>query len=451
MIKVGIPKGMRDFSPQVMAKRNFIFDTIKKHFRLFGFQQIETPAMESRETLSGKYGDEGDRLIFNVLNSGDYLKKVGEVSGSFALTPKIAEKALRYDLTVPLARYVVQHRNELVFPFKRFQIQSVWRADRPQKGRYREFFQCDADSIGSDSLLYEIEFIQLFDRVLSDLGLTDFTVKVNHRKILNGMAELIDKSDLIVPITMTIDKIDKIGLEQVKQELIQIGLSERELEEIQFLFEVNKDNKLIISKLSEKLKPSKVGMEGVGELKELVSLLDAVSLKQAKIELDLSLARGLDYYTGAIFEVVSNQLSMGSICGGGRYADLTGIFGLQNMPGVGISFGADRIYDLMEELNLFPERLQESSRLLILNFGKKEEAKALELLSIIRDEGIAAEIYPESTKLKKQLKYADQKEIPYVLFLGAEELETGLYTLKNMGQGSQEKLSMDELLKKFSP
>ena len=448
-VKIGTPKGMRDFSPEVMAKRNFIFDTIKKHFQLFGFQQIETPTMENRETLTGKYGEEGDRLIFNVLNSGDYLKNTTDFKDLNHLTSEISEKALRYDLTVPFARYVVQHQNEITFPFKRYQIQPVWRADRPQKGRYREFYQCDADSIGSNSLLQEVEFIQLFDQVLTSLGLTDFSIKINNRKILSGIAEFIDQPDKIIPITVAIDKLEKIGIDKVKQELLAKGLTEQSVQKLQFLFEMKGNNNILLSKLKEKLQTSKIALKGVNELEEVLALLEKVPLNSAKLEIDLTLARGIDYYTGAIFEVVSNQVKMGSICGGGRYADLTGIFGLPDLPGIGISFGADRIYDLMEELKLFPTNLQQSSRLLILNFGKEEEVHGLKALNKIRKQGISAELYPEAAKLKKQLKYADQNKISFVLFMGAEELRNGIFTLKNMLEGDQEKMSLDEVLQKL--
>lgn len=450
-VKVGIPKGMRDFSPEVMAKRNFIFDTIKKHFQLFGFQQIETPAMENRETLTGKYGEEGDRLIFSVLNSGDYLSNtsINETKESSSLTPLISDKALRYDLTVPFARYVVQHQNEITFPFKRYQIQPVWRADRPQKGRYREFYQCDADSIGSESLLHEVEFIQLFDLVLGELGLRDFTIKINNRKILTGIAELIEQPDKIIPITVAIDKLDKIGVEKVKEELLAKGLDQQAINKLQFLFELKGDNNLVLSKLREKLQVSKIALQGIEELEKILQLIEKVPLSTAKLSIDLTLARGLDYYTGAIFEVVSNQVKMGSICGGGRYADLTGIFGLANLSGVGISFGADRIYDVMEELSLFSKTLAETTELLFVNFGESEEIFALPLIKEARANGIRTELYPEADKLKKQFKYADQKQIPFVVIIGEEEMKTGLLSFKNMKEGTQEKLSMNQIIEKI--
>lgn len=454
MNKIGIPKGMRDFSPEVMAKRNYILDTIKRTFKLYGFEQIETPAMENRETLTGKYGEEGDRLIFNVLNSGDYLKKTDQeaLNGQKLeqITPVIAEKALRYDLTVPFARYVVQHQNEISFPFKRFQIQPVWRADRPQKGRYREFYQCDADIIGSDSLLNEVELIKIFDEVLSELGLQDFSIKMNNRKVLSGIAELIGRSDKIVDITVAIDKLEKIGRDKVNEELQQKGLTEKEIDQIQPLFDLKGDNKEKISQLKEYLADSEIGLAGIEELEKILKVISQWSLKRAKVEVDVTLARGLDYYTGAIFEVVSNEVKMGSICGGGRYADLTGIFGLSNMSGVGISFGADRIYDVMEELELFPNKLSQSTQLFFVNFGEKEESYVLPLLQKARENGIRAEIYPEWAKMKKQMKYADQKNIPYVLVVGEEEMKSGRLSLKNMKTGEQEKIDFNELIERIA-
>lgn len=445
--KASIPKGMRDFSPETMVKRNYIFDTIKKYFRLYGFEQIETPSMENRDTLTGKYGEEGDRLIFNVLNSGDYLKDVDDKDRS-TLTAAIAGKALRYDLTVPFARYVVQHQNEITFPFKRFQIQPVWRADRPQKGRYREFYQCDADTIGTDSLLTEVEFIQLFDDVLTELGFNDFSIKLNNRKILSGIAELIGRADKIVDITVAIDKLEKIGVEKVKQEMLQKGLREEEIEKLNFLFQLTGDNNQLLSTLKEKL-TSDIGQEGIAELERVLELLSSVALKKAKVEVDLTLARGLNYYTGAIFEVVSNEAKMGSICGGGRYADLTGIFGLKDVSGIGISFGADRIYDLMEELSLFPDLAEKGSQVLLVNFGGESEKKALSIVQQLRHDGISAEIYPDSAKMKKQFKYADQKEIPNVLLIGEEEMKTEKLTLKEMSSGEQESMSYAELINRI--
>lgn len=450
-MKIGTPKGMRDFSPTEMAKRNYIFNTIEKHFKRYGFEQIETPTMENRDTLTGKYGEEGDRLIFNVLNSGDYLSKVDSLSDadSSKLTPQIADKAMRYDLTVPFARYVVQHQNEISFPFRRYQIQPVWRADRPQKGRYREFYQCDADIIGSDSLLNEIDLIQLFDGVLSELGMKDFTIKINHRKLLNGLAEMIGRADKLIDITVAIDKLDKIGEEKVKAELSDRGLTNEEIIKLQPLFELKGDNILVLSKLKELLKDTILGKEGIAEMEELLGYLDAVKIETAKIQLDLSLARGLNYYTGCIFEVSSNEVEMGSICGGGRYADLTGIFGLKGMSGVGISFGADRIYDVMEQLQLFPDGITVQTQVLLSNFGKEEGMHALEVLQQLRDAGIAAEIYPDAVKLGKQFKYADQKQIPFVLLLGAEEMKSGVFKLKNLASGEQEEMRIGEVIEKL--
>src|SRR5690554_2817766 len=454
MGKVGIPKGMRDFSPEVMAKRNYIFDTIKRTFQLYGFEQIETPAMENRETLTGKYGEEGDRLIFSVLNSGDYLKKVEDDSlknrNLENITPLVSEKALRYDLTVPFARYVVQHQNEITFPFKRFQIQPVWRADRPQKGRYREFYQCDADIIGSNSLLNEVELIKIFDEVLTNLGMQDFSIKMNNRKVLSGIAEVIGRPEKIVDITVAIDKLEKIGRDKVNEELLQKGLTDKEIEQIQPLFELKGDNKEVLQRLKSYLQNSEVGLQGIVEIEKILEVIGFWSLNKAKVEVDVTLARGLDYYTGAIFEVVSNEVKMGSICGGGRYADLTGIFGLPNMSGVGISFGADRIYDLMEELKLFPSKLSQGTQLFFVNFGHKEEAYVLPLLQKAREKGIRAEIYPEAAKMKKQMKYADQKNIPYVVVVGEEEMKSGRLSFKNMQSGEQEKVNFNELIERIS-
>lgn len=453
-MKVGIPKGFRDFSPEVMAKRNYIFDTIRKSFKRYAYEQIETPTMENRSTLTGKYGEEGDRLIFSVLNSGDYLKKADqqliEEGNSAKLINSISDKALRYDLTVPFARYVVQHQNDIVFPFKRFQIQPVWRADRPQRGRYREFYQCDADVIGSDSLINEVELIQIFDEVLSNLGLNDFSIKINNRKILSGIAEVIGRPEKIVDITVAIDKLEKIGIEKVKEELSQKGLIDSEIDLIQPLFELNGCKELVLNNLKEYLSASEVGLKGIEELEYIFNLLDVITLQKAKVEVDVTLARGLDYYTGAIFEVVTNEVKMGSICGGGRYADLTGIFGLPNMSGVGISFGADRIYDVMEELSLFPERVKEGTQVLFINFGAKEEAYVLPILQKLRANDIKAEIYPDAAKMKKQMKFANQKQVPFVVLVGEQEMESGELTLKNMETGVQNKVTAEQLIEKFS-
>ena len=451
-MKVSTPKGMRDFSPSEMAKRNFIFNTIEKHFKRFGFEQIETPTMENRETLTGKYGEEGDRLIFNVLKSGDYLNKVqGDINAlrSEGLTSAISDKALRYDLTVPFARFVVQHQNDIAFPFKRYQIQPVWRADRPQKGRYREFYQCDADIIGSDSLINEVELIKLFDLVLSDLGMKDFTIKFNHRKLLNGLAELIGRPEKLIDITIAIDKLDKIGKDKVEEELRTRGLSDAELDKLQPLFGLEGSNREVLDSIRSILNGIEVGQEGIAEVEEVLELIDAIGLKKAKLQLDLSLARGLNYYTGCIFEVVTNEVEMGSICGGGRYDDLTGIFGLKGMSGVGISFGADRIYDVMEQLSLFPQDIEVQSQLMIANFGKEEAKYGLGILQKLREAGIASEIYPDAAKLGKQFKYADQKKIPYVLVIGTEEMKSGKFQLKHMQSGEQSSLGIEEVIEKL--
>jgi len=463
-MKVSIPKGMRDFSPEVMAKRNYIFDTIRKSFQLYGFEQIETPTMENRETLTGKYGDEGDSLIFNVLQRGDKLSKA--LTGDELKAAKksdfenvtffnknvsnLADMALRYDLTVPFARYVVQHQNEIAFPFKRYQIQPVWRADRPQKGRYREFYQCDADIIGSDSLLNEVELVKLFDEVLTNLGIKDFTIKLNNRKILSGIAEVIGRPEMIIPITVAIDKLEKIGLEKVNEELAQRGLSEMELEKIQPLFKIEGSNDEKLNQLGSFLADSEIGLKGIEETKFILDTVNSLGLRKATLDVDVTLARGLDYYTGAIFEVVSNEVKMGSICGGGRYADLTGIFGLPNMSGVGISFGADRIYDVMEELNLFPESASASTQVLFTNFGDQEAAYCLTVLYQLRAAGVRTELYPDAAKMKKQMKYANDKQIPFVVMVGQDEMNSGQLTLKNMESGEQSKIIISELVSYFN-
>lgn len=460
-MKVSIPKGMRDFSPQVMAKRNYIFDTIRKSFQLYGFEQIETPTMENRETLTGKYGDEGDSLIFNVLQRGDKLSKAlvnpelkaanksdfDEVAFFNKNVSNLADMALRYDLTVPFARYVVQHQNDIAFPFKRYQIQPVWRADRPQKGRYREFYQCDADIIGSDSLLNEVELVKLFDEVLSNLGMKSFSIKLNNRKILSGIAEVIGRPEMIIPITVAIDKLEKIGLEKVNEELSQRGLSKDELEKIQPLFKIQGSNDEKLNQLSSFLKDSEIGLKGIEETKFILDTVNSLGLNKAMLEIDVTLARGLDYYTGAIFEVVSNEAKMGSICGGGRYADLTGIFGLKNMSGVGISFGADRIYDVMEELRLFPESATATTQVLFINFGEKEAGYCLNALQQLRAESIRAELYPDAAKMKKQMKYANDKKIPFVVMVGEDEMNSGQLSLKNMESGEQTNVDISKLIR----
>ena len=453
-IKPSVPKGTRDFSPAEMAKRNFIFDTIKCVFRKYGYQQIETPSMENLSTLTGKYGDEGDKLIFKILNSGDFWaeaesRKQKAESFSFdskSLTPVISEKALRYDLTVPFARYVVMHQNEITFPFKRFQVQPVWRADRPQKGRYREFFQCDADVVGSDSLLNEAEFVLIYDEALSKLGLKDFTIKINNRKILSGIAEIIDKADNIIDLTVAIDKLDKIGFDGVIKELLERGFTQSDIEKIKPVILLQGTNQEKLAGLRSALSTSVTGLKGCEEIETVLSYLDICKPQIATCELDITLARGLNYYTGAIFEVKTNQAAMGSIGGGGRYDDLTGMFGLSNLTGVGISFGADRIYDVMEELKLFPETTNQSTQILICCFDKDGEKYALPLLQQIRAKNINTELYPAGAKIKKQLEYANNKQIPYTIVIGSDEMQRGLLTFKNMTTGEQEKLTVEQIL-----
>lgn len=453
-IKPSLAKGTRDFSPQEMVKRNYIFDTIKKVFKKYGYAEIQTPAMENLSTLTGKYGDEGDKLIFKILNSGDYLSKANadhlEAKNSNALISSISEKALRYDLTVPFARYVVMHQNDIALPFKRFQVQPVWRADRPQKGRYREFYQCDVDVVGSESLLNEAEFVLIYQEALSNLGMTDFTIKLNNRKILSGIAEIIGKPELIVDMTVAIDKLDKIGFDGVTKELLERGFTESDIDALKpvILLEGTNDGKL--KSLKEVLSGSAVGLKGIEEIETVFAyvkgLLSESNLKHPDLELDITLARGLNYYTGCIFEVKTNEVAMGSICGGGRYDDLTGMFGLKGLTGVGISFGADRIYDVLQELNLFPESAAAGTKVLISNFDREAELYALPLLQQLREANIAAELYPSSAKLKKQMSYADDKSIPYVVLIGSDEIQSGILTLKNMQSGDQQKLSATEIV-----
>nr|WP_294790517.1 histidine--tRNA ligase [uncultured Mucilaginibacter sp.] len=453
VIKPSVPKGTRDFSPLEMGRRNFIFDTIKSVFRKYGYQQIETPSMENLSTLTGKYGDEGDKLMFKILNSGDFWaeaeKKQKELS-SKALTSVISEKALRYDLTVPFARYVVQHQNEITFPFKRFQVQPVWRADRPQKGRYREFFQCDADVVGSDSLLNEAEFVLIYDEALSKLGLKDFTIKINNRKILSGIAEIINKADNIIDLTVAIDKLDKIGFEGVVKELQDRGFTQADIERIQPIILLQGSNEEKLTEMRDVLATSATGIKGCDEIEAVFNYLKLCKLQTAKVELDITLARGLNYYTGAIFEVKTNEAQMGSIGGGGRYDDLTGMFGLKGLTGAGISFGADRIYDVMEELDLFPEDAGQASQVLICCFDKEGELYALPLLQQLRAANISAELYPAGAKIKKQLDYANSKHIPYVILIGSDEMQSGRLTVKDMLTGTQERLSAEEIVAKFS-
>lgn len=449
--KPSVPKGTRDFSPTEMVKRNFIFDSIKDVFKRFGYLPIETPSMENLSTLMGKYGEEGDKLLFKILNSGDYLSKVksnlAEVESN-KLTTEISEKGLRYDLTVPFARFVVQHRNEITFPFKRYQIQPVWRADRPQKGRYREFYQCDVDVIGSDSLLNEVELIQIIDKVFQKLNI-NAVIKLNNRKILLGIAETIGAPDKFIDITVAIDKLDKIGLEKVNEELLSKGISESAIEKLKPIFDLSGTNDQKLQSLKEIVKDSETGLKGVEEVQRVLNYFNTLSL-DIDLDLDLTLARGLNYYTGAIFEVKAKDVEIGSICGGGRYDDLTGVFGLNDVSGVGVSFGADRIYDVMEQLQIFPQEIVASTKVMFVNFGEKEEAYCLPLLQNLREAGINAEIFPESAKMKKQMTYANNKNIPFVILVGDNEMQRNALTLKDMISGEQIELTFDELIKKLS-
>ncbi|MEE0974241.1 MAG: histidine--tRNA ligase [Muribaculaceae bacterium] len=446
--KPSIPKGTRDFSPAEMAKRNYIFDTIRDVFRLYGFKQIETPAMENLSTLMGKYGEEGDKLLFKILNSGDFLSKADrnliDAGDCVKLTSQLCEKGLRYDLTVPFARYVVQHRNEIQFPFKRFQIQPVWRADRPQKGRYREFYQCDADIIGSDSLINEIELIQLIDEVFSRLKI-NITIKLNNRKILAGIAELIGAPEKIIDITVAIDKIDKIGIENVNAELRERGLSEEAIATLQPILAIDGSIEERVNKLQEVLASSETGMLGVTELSEVINGVEALGLR-ACLDLDVSLARGLNYYTGTIIEVKAQDVQIGSITGGGRYDNLTGVFGLDNVSGVGISFGADRIYDVLNTLDLYPAETSSATTVMFTNFGTAEAAASLKMAKQLRAAGISAEVYPESSKMKKQMGYADALNMPFVAIVGETELAENKLMLKEMATGNQQLLSIEQAI-----
>jgi histidyl-tRNA synthetase len=447
--KPSIPKGTRDFSPAEVAKRNYISSIMKHHFEVFGFQPIETPSFENSETLMGKYGEEGDRLIFKILNSGDYLDKVGSdelnVIDYKKLSGKISEKALRYDLTVPFARYVVQHQNEIEFPFKRYQIQPVWRADRPQKGRFREFYQCDADVIGSTSLWQEVELVQLYDAVFTQLGLGGVTIKINNRKILSGIAEVIGAKDKLIDFTVALDKLDKIGDDGVKKEMLDKGISESAIEKVQPLFQFNGTVAEKIEKLNVLISSSEEGKKGVSELQFICETVEKLGLQSALIDLDVTLARGLNYYTGAIFEVVAPQVAMGSIGGGGRYDDLTGIFGLKNMSGVGISFGLDRIYLVLEELGLFPDTVSATTKALFINYGKHESLYAMEAISKLRRAGIKVELYPDAAKIAKQFQYADKRGIPFAVIAGQSELDRMEFGLKNLQTGAQTALDFEEL------
>jgi len=446
MQKPAIPKGTRDFSPEEMAKRNYIFETIRNVYHLYGFKQIETPAMENLSTLMGKYGEEGDKLLFKILNSGDFLNGVEVETRHTAslLAGKICEKGLRYDLTVPFARYVVMHQNEITFPFKRYQIQPVWRADRPQKGRYREFFQCDADVVGSDSLMNEVELIQIMDEVYQRFGIR-VCIKMNNRKILSGIAEIIGESDKITDITVAIDKLDKIGLENVNAELASKGISQQAIEKLQPIILLSGTNREKLGILKNVLSASEIGLKGVFEIEYILNKTDLLGIVNT-LELDLTLARGLNYYTGAIFEVKAIDVQIGSITGGGRYDNLTGVFGLSGVSGVGISFGADRIFDVLNQLNLYPSDSVQSTQIMFVNFGEKEENFILPVLYALRKEGIKAELYPEAVKIKKQMSYADNNKIPYVVLVGENEMNSGELTVKNMETGEQILCSIEKII-----
>ena len=446
--KASIPKGTRDFSPQTMRKRNYVFQKMKTTFGVFGFEQIETPSMEKLETLTGKYGEEGDQLIFKILKSGDFLSKalIDKSTTSKSLIPQISDKALRYDLTVPFARYVAQNRNDIAFPFRRFQMQNVWRADRPQKGRFREFYQCDADIIGTNSLIAEIELVQLYDDVFDSLGLKNISIKINNRKILSGIAQVVGEEDKIIDITVALDKLEKIGEAKVKEEMYEKGISRDTVAKMDILFNLNGTNSSKLISLKDFLKDSDIGLEGIYELSQVVNQLEEIQLKCATLDIDVTLARGLNYYTGAIFEVEATDVSIGSIGGGGRYDDLTGIFGFENMSGVGISFGFDRICIVLEALDLFPKFTEKGTQVLFVNFGKEEANYCLNLLKKLRSEGIKSEIYPSATKMKKQMQYADRKNVEYVLLVGENEMRTNTITVKNMFDGSQKNVTFEQLL-----
>lgn len=451
--KTAIPKGTRDFLPMEVAKRTYIFETLKKNFKIFGFEPIETPSFELSSTLMGKYGEEGDRLIFRILNSGEKVKKADlqalEENNLPRFANSLSEKALRYDLTVPFARFVVQHQNDLTFPFKRYQIQPVWRADRPQHGRYQEFFQCDADVVGSDSLLHEVDLVQLFDRSLTDLDLPSFRILINNRKILSGIAEVCGEQDRIVDITVAIDKLDKIGEEGVVTELEGKGISAEAIAKIKPLFAMSGSNEEVLAVLTDYLKDSEIGLKGIEELNYVLNKTELLGLQRAKVIVDVTLARGLNYYTGAIFEVKADDVKMGSICGGGRYDDLTGLFGMKGMSGVGISFGADRIYDVMNELNLFPAEVLTGVELMFVNFGEETVDYVLPILHELRNQGIKSELYPSSAKMQKQMKYANDKNIQWVVLAGGDEMSKGEVQLKNMTTGEQVTVGKYELVKKI--
>ena len=444
--KASTPKGMRDFSPSVMFRRNYIFSVVRSAFEKYGFSPIETPAMENLETLTGKYGDEGDRLIFKVLNSGDFLSKanIDKNSTSKLVTKQISEKALRYDLTVPFARYVVQNRNDITFPFKRYQIQNVWRADRPQKGRYREFYQCDADVIGTESLLSEIELIQLYDEVFDTLKIPNIEICINNRKVLSGMVEVMNSEELFNDIVIALDKLDKIGIEKVKEEMKVKGVSEESLLVLEQFLSLT-----AISELKSLLTNSEIGRKGVEELQFVSDNVNKLGLKNSTLKFDITLARGIDYYTGCILEVVQKDVKIGSIGGGGRYDNLTSVFGLDNVSGVGISFGLDRMYIVMEELNVFPENIDQNTRVMLANFGKEESVYCLNLLKQLRENGISSELYPSNSKMKKQMSYADKKSVEFVIMIGENEMESNTITIKNMKLGTQEESTITEFITKI--
>lgn len=452
--KPAIPKGTRDFLPKEVARRTYIFETIKSVFKTYGFAPIETPSFELSSTLMGKYGEEGDRLIFRILNSGEKMKKADVAALAEDNLPRfansLAEKALRYDLTVPFARFVVQHQNELSFPFKRYQIQPVWRADRPQHGRYQEFYQCDADVVGSDSLLYEVEFIQIFDQVLTRLGIPGFTIKLNNRKILSGIAEVSGEADKLIAITVAIDKLDKIGVEGVVKELREKEVSETAISKISPLFDMTGSNEERLAQMEVFLAQSEIGLKGIEELREVLHNTFQLGLERANLAFDVTLARGLNYYTGAIFEVAVHDVKMGSICGGGRYDDLTGLFGLSGLSGVGISFGADRIYDVLNELALYPAEIEKGLTLLFANFGTNETAYCMQLAKALRLKGVACEVYPTAAKMQKQFKYADNRTVQYVALIGDNELKDKIIQLKNMISGEQIALTESEFMNYFN-
>ncbi len=446
-VRCSIPKGTRDFLPQEMARRNYIFDTIRSVFRAFAFEPIETPALENLTTLMGKYGEEGDKLLFKVLNSGDFMDGVDFQESPARVAARICDRGLRYDLTVPFARFVVQHRDQLAFPFRRYQLQPVWRADRPQKGRYREFYQCDADMIGSPSLLNELELVQMIDMVFNRLNV-NVVAKINNRKVLAGIAEMIGAPERLVDITVAIDKLDKIGLDNVRNELKERGLSDAQVSALDPVFTLSGDAGQKLDALQQMFENVEVGQRGVGELKELFGYIDAAGVG-CRVELDLTLARGLNYYTGAIFEVKALDVSIGSICGGGRYDDLTGIFGMPGVSGVGISFGADRIYDVLTELDGFPQDLSQSARVMFINFGPAEQAVCVALASRLRQAGIATLVYPDAAKMKKQMDYANRQQVPFVAFVGENEMRDNTVTLKNMADGTQETLAVGEMIERL--